>query len=277
MREKDKSDLSISEIAESAYQATCSIRNFLEKNMVPILEGALSLNEKESAIVGTYYNMLGWLNALAVLNSPKYFQTVAAASRSLFESLVDLHFLAGDLIAEPIKKFHAFTEVERLRGAKDRLDFFQRHPNEVLYGFSPAKAKEYITPEREESVKTICLELWGTVKSGKIPRRRHWSGIDSLYDRAKKISPKYEGFYVQLYPLFSWFVHPGPQGYSGIKSEMPFESLCGLAHVSAQQFIIEGTKICGKEMKISICIESFYRDLDNLADKFAEIMLKRRK
>lgn len=50
--------LPTSSIAEAFYQATDSIRHFVVSVVEPVLIGQLALDERQNAIVGTYYRII---------------------------------------------------------------------------------------------------------------------------------------------------------------------------------------------------------------------------
>jgi hypothetical protein len=122
-------DLPLPSKVEAFFQGTDDIRHFVVTVMEPILSGQLGLDDRQTAIVGTYYRIVGWLKALRELNSPSHYQTVAAGARSLFELLLDIKLIESDPSGQMVKKFHAFPEVEKYRAASKLVSYCDRTNN----------------------------------------------------------------------------------------------------------------------------------------------------
>ncbi len=245
---------------EAFYQGTDKIRHFIVSVIEPILCGQLELDERETAIVGTYYRIVAWLKALGDLNSSSHYQAVASGARSLFELLLDLRLITSDESGKNINKFHAFPEVEKYRSAKNLVSYCDETNNHTI---DCTNQRIYIGDvTKEETIKAIILEYWGKNKKGELKWPFHWSGL-SVEQRAKQIGPNYYLLYLEFYPFLSWHIHAGSTGYAGLSPET-METIFGLMHSMIQRVVLESTEICTKEMKIDL--------IDNLELPIEEII-----
>jgi hypothetical protein len=254
--EKACNDLPLASQVEAFFQGTDSIRQFVVSVMEPVLFGQLGLDDRQTAIVGTYYRIVAWLKALGELNSLSHYQAVASGARSLFELLLDLKLIQSDSNGEWVKKFHAFPEIEKYRAAEKLVSYCDRTSGTKL---DCTNQRKFIDgADKEAAIESLIRQHWGTTRDGE-PRWPHnWSGL-SAAQRAKKLGPEYDELYIEFYPFLSWHIHSGSTGYAGLKPET-LEAGFGLMHSMIQRVVLEATETCAEEMKID--------KIDNLAKPF---------
>jgi hypothetical protein len=73
-----ESSQNISSIAESFYKGTQVINNFCETEIIPKLKSNKSQEDKDIAITGIYYRMFLLVSSASLLNSYKYYQSIAS-------------------------------------------------------------------------------------------------------------------------------------------------------------------------------------------------------
>ncbi len=261
LEKAEVSDLSVKTRAEAFYKGTDAISKFAEKVMVPFLKGQFGLNNKERAIVDTYCRMYAWIRSMVTMNSCIHFQGAAAATRSLFELLLDIKMLANDETGEFIKKFHAFPDTDKFNRAEKIVSFCDEHRNDTQINDSIQRTFVNNVSRKQKNEKTI-LRYRGKNKKGDPKRPKHWTG-ENVRERACSLGLKYEELYVEIYSLLSWYIHSGSTGYVGLK-EKDIENCFGYCHGLAQRMFIEATVICAKEMKLDVAVEWFYKAIENL-------------
>lgn len=265
-----KSDeLNIAELARSATyiqaQAFCrgtkAWAEFAEAKMVPLLGGLLTLNNKERAVVGTYYRMYLWMRSLADLKSVVHFQAAAAGARTTFELLLDMKLVAVDETGQSVERFHAFSEIEKYRVAKKHVEFCEANPTTKKYGFS--QRQKYVQASgREQRVLRTVVRLWGTNRKGKPNWPKHWTGKD-IPGRLRGLPLEYREFYHWLYPVLSWYIHAGSTAYVGFSTE-GLEAALGISHSVAQEMFHEASLICATETKLITAAEWLRESFDEL-------------
>lgn len=261
LEKADVSDLPIRKRVEAFYKGTDAISKFAESVIIPVLKGQLNLNDREIAIVGTYYRMYAWISSMVAMNNPIYFQGAAAAARALFELLLDIKMLGTDQTSKSIQRFHAFPEVEKFRVAQKLVRFCDNHPNTIDRNLTTQRS--FINSnERKRNIETSIRKHWGTTKEGKPNRPKHWTG-KNIPARAHVLGPEYEELYFEAYPLLSWYIHSGSTGYVGVTQEA-LQSCFGWSHIIAQKAFLEATLICAQEMKISLALEGLPNMLEDL-------------
>ncbi len=254
-------DLPVRKRIEAFYKGTHAVTKFAEAVMLPVLKGQFNLNDKEKAIVGTYYRMYLWINSMVVMNSRIHFQGAASAARSLFELLLDIKILAADKTGEMVDKFHAFPTIEKFRVADNLISFCDRYKGKT--NLDDSRQRSFINkPGKKQNIEQIIIKNWGENKKGKPNRPDHWTG-KKIPERAHAVGFEYEELYVDVYHLLSWHIHAGSTGYAGW-DEYAIESSFGHSHGIAQRVFLDATITCAKEMKISSAVEKFYRIIEDL-------------
>ena len=267
-------ELPISDVVEALFQGTDSIRHFVVTIMEPILKGQLNLNDRQTAIVGTYYRIIGWLKAIGELNSLPHYQAVSSGARSLFELLLDIKLIQSDSTGDSVGKFHSFPEVEKYRVARNLVDYCDSTNNKEIECSNQRKfINEHFT---ESEIKSIVIKHWGTTKAGNPKWPNHWSGL-KVADRARKLGPNYEALYIEFYSFLSWHIHSGSTGYAGIKSE-GLEIAFGVMHNTIQKVVLDATLICAEVMqidKIDNLVGDFKSTIENLRDTTNRILIEK--
>lgn len=237
----DVSELPLRTRIESFFKGTDAVANFAKSVMISVLRGQLNLNDKEKAIVGTYFRMYAWIASMVAMNHRIHFQGAAAAARALFELLLD-------------------TVIETYFAADNIVSFCDAHIDACKIDCT--KQRAFITaPMRKDNIDALIVKHWGKNKKGLPNRPKHWSG-KNVRDRAHDLGLSYEELYVEEYQLLSWYIHSGAVGHVNVPEEL-FEIRFGLSHSHAQKTFLEATVTCAKEMKITIAIDWFQ---DAIAD-----------
>src|SRR3989304_8438376 len=190
IQQAEVGQLSVRQRVEAFYKGTDAIRHFAQDVMIPVLQGQLGLNDQERAVTGTYYRMYLWIQSLVAMNSRVHFQGAAAASRTLFELLLDGKLLAEDADGTMTGRFHAFPEMDRFRVAKAVVEYNDSHTGSTIEDTHQRSLVN--TRGKEQSVDQLSTKHWGT------QRPMHWSGL-RVKARARQLGTTYEELYVESY------------------------------------------------------------------------------
>jgi hypothetical protein len=264
LEELEDAGLPLKTHLDAFFDGTKHMCDFANEIMVPQLTTLLRKSDKECAIVANYFRMILILRSIVVLNHPQHFQTVASATRSLFELYLDIMALSRDHTGKAVQRYHEFTEIERFRRAEQLLHFASVNPNALAD--TSNQRTFYENAERRKRVETLVRKD----KKGRWIYPEHWTER-SVRDRAKALD--LEALYVETYPLLSWYVHGGGAGIGGMSREA-LESCFGICHSLVQRFFLDATALCAKETQISAAIEDFGHWMNGLRLKTGEIIAK---
>ena len=253
------SDLPLKSRIDAFFDGTKYIHDFSRDVMVPQLKALLTPSAQEIALRDTYYKMYLFLCSALIMNSLDHFQSVASLTRSLFELLLDLKFIARDNTGDAVKKYNEFPEIVRYRRAKQLLEFDRNNPNGIKQDISLQRTF-CSDPQRQARVASALG------KGGKYPD--HWTGKNAR-ERAKVLGQ--EAMYVEVYSLLSWYVHAGATGTAGM-SKQSFESVFGLCHGIIRRIFLDAISTCAKATKISELAE-FKGWMTSLETKTAEFIV----
>lgn len=255
------------------YQALDQVRQYAEQKIVPWFNRAQAHSpaERDLTFIGTYFRMFNWVCTLALMNSPRHFQGAAAGARTLFELLLDVKLLAADPTGDRAARFFLYAQLERLRVAEKLLQFEAKHPDTGLIDASYLRG--FVTRQGGH-IRTKATTLWHD-KNGKLYIPKHWSGISETEKRAQYFGPRFEAYFRQIYPYFSWFIHPGAQGYIGLPEEAFLEIYASAMRLS-RLFFLEATQLCVEELKIKEALRDFDQEMEQLI-LLEETLLAQRK
>lgn len=160
-----------------------------------------------------------WLHSVAKLGSPADLQAFSAASRSVFETAVDM-VLIQHQEKQSVAKLLAWERSSKLRYAERRS----------AHGDEP-DALEFIKRHRK-AVLDLRTETWGLDRRGKPISPDRWTGRH-LGDDAKLAegfcNAGFTKFYALRYTQACWYVHgSGVLGFLEVPDQM-FPELCALA------------------------------------------------
>jgi hypothetical protein len=137
-------------------------------------------------------------------------------TRSLFELAVDIRLIG--VVQDSCTKMIEFVDVEKLRTARNALQFNAAHPGAQIDTTIYAS----FVANNESRIDAAKNTLWPNVK-----RVSHWSGMN-MPDRVKLLNPPFEEIYAVHYPQLSWQVHSGLTGIVNLKAET-FTVICAQA------------------------------------------------
>ena len=250
-------DLPLRDRTNAFFAGTEQIAAFVDEVMIPLLRGLMQPNDKEQAIICTYYRMCLVMRAIKALNNVQHFQTVASTVRSLFELWLDIRMLAADSKGDLVRGYHAFPEIERYRVAEQLTSYANQHPGAIKLDLTPQ-----ITFLQNSAVTSRVVGSKIKSRAGKLDFPSHWSGVKSIRARAAKLG--LEADYVEMYPLLSWYVHSGSTGVAGLSSEA-LESCFALCHRYAQRMFLDATVECARVTRIrEATIDHFGRWIEEL-------------
>jgi hypothetical protein len=190
---------------EKFHRAICILEQFDCVEMRGIVKGTLAPDDREKCITAMYYRAALNVSSLVTLNDPRHFQTISQAARTLFELSVDVRLV--DVVPDAPAKIFAFSDVERLKGAKDVVD--------LANAPEPPRDLEICAAfiaSNEASILATKGQLWPGAG-----RLDHWSGRN-LVDRLQLLPNAYAELHKLNYRRLSWYAHPGLTGVLNLEA-----------------------------------------------------------
>ncbi len=192
-------------VARSTYTGIQAFTRFVDEQLAPVLRGLLNPSDRDNVILAIYYRVVALLKSLLKLDAPGDFQSIAAASRSIFELYLDLVVLTRDTSGDSVRRFHSFTRVERFRVAEKIVTFFDASPTVSHRNVSAERALVTNRTERA-AIEQEVEQLWGRDSRGRLLWPKHWSRYQDARARANALGPSFEALYVSNYYELSWHV-----------------------------------------------------------------------
>lgn len=234
----DVTSLSREDQAAAIFKGTCSLSQFAESQVCPVIMGQLAKSDYEQAIAGTFYRLALLVRGLGRLDDPCHFQLANSTAPTVFELLLDIKALASDHTLAA--KFLAFTRVSRFHKATQLTRFLSENP--AVDRSSHLQAIQFADdPIRRQEVEQLCIQHWGSDSRGRPLWPEHWSGL-SIADRAQRAGLDYEEIYRSQFFLQSYSIHAGGAGVDGISRDGLICSF-GIAHSLVQQMFAEAISI----------------------------------
>jgi hypothetical protein len=199
--------IDVNTMSERCYTMLKSLNEFDKQEVARFVEGVVTKGDRDSCFQGSYYRARLIVESLLSLRNPKDFQVIAMASRSLFELAVDIKLI--DVVPDAVKKILAFTEVEKLRTARQILKYNAAHPG---HNMDVRPHAEFVASEGKR-IESERASIWPGVK-----KITHWSAMD-LRKRVELLKAPFDEIYDLEYPRLSWSVHSGLTGVLNMKTE----------------------------------------------------------
>lgn len=232
--------------ADAAYEGIRATHTFQKFYLEPLLlHGLITPSRREQVLIELHYRMVAYLSSFRKLNGPQYFQTLAASARSLFELGLDMVLLSLDSTDESIDRLDAFTKVERYRVAKKTVDYFSNHPLPKGQDIS-AQRLVCSSPNVKSEMESLLDRYW---PSAKRTYPNHWSKFQDARSRARHVGTKWEERYVLTNYIFSWHVHSGLAGVSGL-NENTFHAFVMEAFQLSYDVVLDCLRILGQEFHL---------------------------
>jgi hypothetical protein len=256
-----ESSQNISSIAESFYKGTQVINNFCETEIIPKLKSNKSQEDKDIAITGIYYRMFLLVSSASLLNSYKYYQSIASIARSLFELYLDINIIISDSTDNSVKKFIKYPEVDKYRAASKIVNYVASNPESSI---DVSVQKQFLAGEDKRiSIESMVEEYWGRTRNGKLNWPNHWTG-KNVKQRASDLGKEYEEFYFEYYPQLSWHIHSVPTGYANMPNHS-FEYMFVIMHNLMQKTILKSTTLVAYHLRINKTIDDFDSNIIKLS------------
>jgi hypothetical protein len=272
---EETSDFTQHELVSAYYDGMRKCIDFVQTQIIPVLNGQINLNQREEAVLGIFYRIHALGSSLTRLNNTIDFCAVATIARTLFELLLDLKLLTRQMSTqEDIEKFRAFSEVDRFRRADKVLEFQTKNPGIEEKSYFPGEFRMKFVefPGKRDEIESKTVSLWGKSKNGKINWPDHWTGI-SVRGRAELFGSIYEQKYLEIYSILSWYVHAGNASYAGL-SQPSLEWVYGVSMNISRLMYIEGLLLCSSIFSLNQAIENFSPVIEFLKDAPKEILIE---
>jgi Family of unknown function (DUF5677) len=263
------------ELVSAYYDGIRNCIDFVQTQIIPVLNGQINLNQKEGAILGIFYRIHALGSSLTRLNNKIDFCAVAPIARTIFELLLDLKLLVRqEFTQEDIEKFRAFPEIERFRRPDKLLEFQTKNPGIEEKSCFPGEFQKKLveSPGKRDEIESKIVSLWGKTKNGKINWPDHWTGL-SVRSRAELFGSIYEQKYLEIYSILSWYVHSGNASYAGL-SQQSLEWIYGVSMDISRLMYIEGLLLCSYSFSLNKVIENFSPVIEFLKDAPKEILIE---
>ncbi len=211
-----------------ACMATCQqLYDFMGTSVQALVERKLTVLPYHQVCYTLLLRVRAWLQTLNKLDHPGDFQAVHAASRSVFETAIDL-VLIYHQENRSVKKLVAWQHSTKLKYSKRLLE----------YGLDEA-AEDFIR-QNEARIQAERLETWGKDRRGRTIVPERWTGRSLKEDavEAEKHLSGFVRFYLTRYSPSCWFVHGS--GVTGLLEFPPerFPELCAMATKNTCDFAL---------------------------------------
>jgi hypothetical protein len=103
-----------------------SLNEFDKQEVRGVIAGVLAKTDRDNCFAGLYYRGKANIESLLSLKSIKDIQAITMVTRCLFELAVDMKLI--DSIQDAVAKMVAFSDVEKLRAAKNIVRFRGANP-----------------------------------------------------------------------------------------------------------------------------------------------------
>jgi len=254
-----------------AFYSGCKIcTDFSQEVMIPALAGILAPSQKEKILISIYRSIHCWMKAVALLNHPVYFQTVATVARSIFELVLDIKLIVDDKIENGPKKFKEFSKIEKFRIIQEFAEFQRKNPDMKSSRVSP-KRMEIASDKNKEKEMDILAQLWGK------PRKdiRHWSGL-AIKKRAQEAGKQYEMFYYESFGLLSIYVHSGLVGIINMSGD-GLRAVYGNSTSIIHDMFLTAISMVAKEFKFDKAMPEFEEWMKKLDSVPGEVILEEKR
>ncbi len=174
---------------------------------------------------------------LVTIKDTKQFQVISMLARTIFELAVEIKLISLD--PDAAHKIDVFTRVEKLRAAKQIVEFKKAHPEAQVH---------YQT---HESFVTACEQSIQAEKAATWPDRdrvKHWT-LNSLATRAHKLGDPFDRIYEMHYPTLSWDTHSGVISVFKAKPDT-FVPSVGIAYTIAVDSYMQILEVLVNEFKL---------------------------
>ncbi len=191
-----------------------------------------SSDKRNEAISLTLWRICAWTRTLDAVASTEHVHAVAAGARAMFELNLDIRVLHRDPDGRAAERFGYFPLVAQARWSRNIVESAGQRPDPRIGVIVEAHRSRLDERMSARNIETRVQELWGASKRSQWPK--HWSGM-SVATRAERfLQPERSHRYRTDYPLVSWFVHAGPEAYSGNPTLLPavLAASLGLANES---------------------------------------------
>ena len=139
------------------------------------------------------------------LSEPTDFQSRSAASRSAIEIYSDIELVHRNLPADAVARFHAFSDTQRLRAARNIVRFLNDN-SDLDQQPSPYDPQREFIGKHEARIDKQTAALWGVQKNGAPVNPDHWTGRD-LKARAASLGKDFEWLVHEGYDHRNWLIH----------------------------------------------------------------------
>jgi hypothetical protein len=97
---------------------------YMRQKLRPKLKTLPNSSPRESLVQAIFLRSLCWMETLSRLDRPQDFQAIAACTRSLVESCVDLIFITHDVTGELTIKMHDWVKSEKFKHSRKVVKFY---------------------------------------------------------------------------------------------------------------------------------------------------------
>lgn len=227
-----------------------SLEQFDDIEIRPVVQSLLSMTERETCFVGTYYRAVANIRTAILLKQPTHYQAAAMLARANIELAMDMKLL--NVVPDAVPKMMAFADSEKLRTAQKVMEFAKTASSAV----PDITTYQAHVAGNEQRVLDLRRRLWGSEKAPD-----HWSGM-KIRERATSLGEPFGELYEVKYRQLSFHAHAGLTGVLGI-DKLTLGAICGDA------FGIAAT--CYELVLDSIVTELHIRKANEKIDKKLEL------
>lgn len=213
-------------------------------------------DDTQLALKALALRMASLVASLGALDSVSQFNGIAAISRVIFELWLDVRAIDRAVYPNGPLKFWTFVRTERLRMARQVVDFDDAHPGVLA---TPPTVHRAFVANEAPTIEAQAQQLWAN------ERPKHWSGTADIRQRAAAVA--LEDRYVDFYAQLSTYSHGGAAGVEGLTLEA-FHALVHLCHRIATDAAVDSIRVLGRRCGLRAGIGG----LDDKVDFLGRVM-----
>jgi hypothetical protein len=197
------------------HAALMSLEQFDCSEIRGVIKGFIAPTAVEQCYMGFYFRAAMNVSSLVSFKETHHFQAISMLARSLFELSVDVQLLTA--VPDAVNKVHAFTRAERLRAARQIVNFKTGKTSADIPDLGTYQT--FIDTHADE-IDKLREQFWPGVK-----KVEHWSGMN-LRERVEGLGAPFDETYKVNYPRLSWLAHGGLAGVADLEAPV-FVVMCG--------------------------------------------------
>lgn len=224
---------------------------------------------RRTCLWGLYVRALGFCESAVVLGkSPRHYQSLCSAERSVIELYVDMRLLQEDKVPDGVARFVAAVDIQKWKSARRLDDFLRTRPHLDPENTRAASSREFVHKYSGRIDK--LRRAYFTDRKGRPTTPDHWTQTDIL-TRSRLLDEETECLVMESYDFRNFSVHSGLAGVIGM-DQSGYEMQCAISLDTLFRCASRCLQVVQKEFQLSEVIEDFSR-MSRLLDDIPQLAL----